>query len=1157
MLSQSKTDADGNTVMRRAQRRSKDTSRPPALQLERVLGFTATRNTGLSLHPSKDILVYTAGCTAVFFDWKKKVQGPFLLASPTTVSSDLCSSITSSPTSTLGPNSVSNAATSLASQNSISVRSGIIAPKAIVSTAFSPDGKYLAVGEAGRLPRVLVWDLEQGKYISELKGHKFGVLALAFSPDLKHLVSLGYQHDGVLNVWNWRTATRVASNRITSKVNALAFSSDGTFCVTVGLRHIKFWYFDHSRPPGPKPVLMTKVLDGRSGVLGNLKTKNFLDVVCSDVDRSVYAITSDGHLCMLSEARKVEKFIDLKAKTAICLAYNKGKLVCGCSDGTTRVFLASTMKYLYTLPKPHVLGENTAQASSESTEDSLQYPDTIAVRLNSRYVITMYSDRSLYIWDMADSKQIEKVYSTFYHSDSVWESDFYPTQSTPQLATCSSDGTIRFWDLDNENPNNGFEPSKVLYVEEDSALRYQRPAIMPTEMAADTPSAPHTTTSSTQGVRCLKFTDDGRYLVSGDRRGNLRIYNTRDFQLVTYQEAHDAEILALDVFNLDGDDPGYTIASASRDRLIHVFSLTPSNFRLVQTIDDHSSSITGVCFFDKGQRLISCGADKSVIFRSSIERVGLPYYAHNFNHCGRATFYSMAPDYTNGTLTAVAQDKRIHQFCAETGKSTNIIKPEDLGVDVSMTRVALDASGQFACVAGSDKGVRLIDLVSNTLLGTVKGHSELVTSVRFSPDCSRVISTSGDGCIFIWRVLPALATQMRNKLLKLTRPIATSSRPRTNSTSVMPTSSKGRWDRSVGECGIAVFGSAVASCPESIHRQPTRFLSDPLAQASDSCCSDSDSQMEDSQFLLDTPTNQTLEQLNEIILANTEPEDRGDEISSSSPSDRSDRSGLLNISDEEPGDASDREDRLLESKLEAYLHQPIPEAQEASRMRRSLTAKFKAFAIIQKRLRKGIPLMFPTPASPAVSPPTSPKSKPNDAGFSPGIRRSRSSLNLGLSPQSIPSGVSMTSPRPLSTNISALFGVEPHLSKLIPPPPEGPTEEALVALRTKDIDTHSLSSNTASKVAKMKKKLQTTQILVSELCESYAELGLEHAEEEDQVQLRESMKGLHAQMAQVVSTPPQAGSTQMSQELFQDLLQKYSDMLVHTVKEKLNHGAST
>lgn len=159
------------------------------------MGFTATRNTGLSLHPTKDILVYPAGCTAVLFDWKRKIQGPFLLASPTTVSSDLCTSASSSPSTSLGPSAVSNInpANPVATQNSISARSGIVAPKAIVSTAFSPDGRYLAVGEAGRLPRVLIWDLEQGKYITELKGHKFGVLALAFSPDLKHLVSLGYQ----------------------------------------------------------------------------------------------------------------------------------------------------------------------------------------------------------------------------------------------------------------------------------------------------------------------------------------------------------------------------------------------------------------------------------------------------------------------------------------------------------------------------------------------------------------------------------------------------------------------------------------------------------------------------------------------------------------------------------------------------------------------------------------------------------------------------------------------------------------------------------------------------------------------------------------------------------------------------------------------------
>ncbi len=64
------------------------------------------------------------------------------------------------------------------------------------------------------------------------------------------------------------------------------------------------------------------------------------------------------------------------------------------------------------------------------------------------------------------------------------------------------------------------------------------------------------------------------------------------------------------------------MASASRDRLIHVFD--PENdYSLVQTLDDHSSAITSVRFTEQDNQIhmLSCGADKSLLFRTA-QQVG-------------------------------------------------------------------------------------------------------------------------------------------------------------------------------------------------------------------------------------------------------------------------------------------------------------------------------------------------------------------------------------------------------------------------------------------------------------------------------------------------------------------------------------------------------
>ena len=47
----------------------------------------------------------------------------------------------------------------------------------------------------------------------------------SFSPNMKYLVSVGNHYDMVVNVWNWKTGTKVAANKISCKVS-LFFDCD-------------------------------------------------------------------------------------------------------------------------------------------------------------------------------------------------------------------------------------------------------------------------------------------------------------------------------------------------------------------------------------------------------------------------------------------------------------------------------------------------------------------------------------------------------------------------------------------------------------------------------------------------------------------------------------------------------------------------------------------------------------------------------------------------------------------------------------------------------------------------------------------------------------------------------------------------------------------
>ena len=94
------------------------------------------------------------------------------------------------------------------------------------------------------------------------------------------------------------------------------------------------------------------------------------------------------------------------------------------------------------------------------------------------------------------------------------------------------------------------------------------------------------------------------------------------------------------------------MASASRDRLIHVFDAC-REYSFVHTLDDHSSSITAIRFLkmpprpgvENSVQIASCGADKSIIFRdiTSDHKGGLEFTRGN-HIVGKTTLYDMETD---------------------------------------------------------------------------------------------------------------------------------------------------------------------------------------------------------------------------------------------------------------------------------------------------------------------------------------------------------------------------------------------------------------------------------------------------------------------------------------------------------------------------------
>ncbi|KAL3421881.1 WD repeat-containing protein 62 [Phlyctema vagabunda] len=755
------------------------------LSLQRIIGTTVSSPAAFDTLPSAEIFAYCAGAAAVVVnvheatdDAPRRHSQRFFRARPT------ATALATVPTASYAPstptNQYSNTANDSRNRSNASLRDTAIpysptvshthldwgdsSPKtwtsrerikAATCVSLSRDGRLLAVGETGYSPRVLVFSLLENSSdapLAILNEHTYGVRAVAFSPDNYYLASLGSPNDGFLYVWSVKgNLTKLhSSNKCTSFVKQMIWMGNKNI-VTIGTRHIKVWRIEESQTPSPTKTKFAldgtpqpasvqsalKPLAGRNCLLGPLVEATFNCIDAISEQRAIVC-SEKGDVCLLDDADglKLTKLFNVGFPVA-CLAVNTelNSLRIGGRTGIVKVFDLEEVLTSLTVPSLPTLHLE----SNGSHLCAMGYAGQSLVTVDSKHLIEIVTPTS---HEESDIRQIQIPA----HGDSVMGVCLLSSMNSlkADFITWSADGIIVFWDL------NGM--SKLSISAEIEQLA---------------------TGDEEQANQCqiVRASDGVKFLVVGDRYGVLKIMEPETETCLLDSKAHSGEIQDIALFE---DSDSTLIASCGRDRTVQLFRRNEKTWSLMQTMDDHSSSVCKVSFAENGEKLISCSTGREIHIRQLVKKnvsgddvvAAVPFRIITL----KASPVSMAisaPDARTTSFVVSMLDRTVATYDLATGRLVSSFRATDNDGTEAVVLDALVMGKQsilpgrpaiLAGVSGTDKSVRIYDANTGAFLDREWGHTAAVTGVALveNPDSDQkiLISTGLDGTIMLWDLSP-------------------------------------------------------------------------------------------------------------------------------------------------------------------------------------------------------------------------------------------------------------------------------------------------------------------------------------------------------------------------------------------------------------------
>ncbi|KAJ3405659.1 hypothetical protein HDU80_001000 [Chytriomyces hyalinus] len=246
--------------------------------------------------------------------------------------------------------------------------------------------------------------------------------------------------------------------------------------------------------------------------------------------------------------------------------------------------------------------------------------------------------------------------------------------------------------------------------------------------------------TSINKVRCpinvLKWTPEGRRLITGASTGEFTLWNGLAFNFETIHQAHDRAIRSMiwshnDTWLLSGDDSGK-------------IKYWQSNMSHLKEFSAHTESVRDLTFSPTDTRFASCSDDGTIkiwIFAEAREERTLK------GHGWDVKCLDWHP--TKALLASGSKDHLVKLWDPKSGNALSTL----YGHKNTILSLKWNQNGNWLVTASRDQLLRVYDIRTMKELQTFKGHAKEVSSVAWHPFTETLFVSGGsDGAIKYWDV---------------------------------------------------------------------------------------------------------------------------------------------------------------------------------------------------------------------------------------------------------------------------------------------------------------------------------------------------------------------------------------------------------------------